>query len=49
MGRGEGKRVKGAHAKEELMGGKEVGESVMGCKTQITAIGSHLEKNESIK
>ena len=32
MGRGEGKRVKGAHAKEELMGGKEVGESVMGCK-----------------
>jgi hypothetical protein len=32
MGRGEGKGVKGAYAKEEWMGGKEVGESVMGCK-----------------
>ncbi len=32
MGRGEGKGVKGVYAKEEWMGGKEVGESVMGCK-----------------
>jgi hypothetical protein len=32
MGRGEGKGVKGAYANEEWMGGKEVGESVMGCK-----------------
>ena len=32
MGRSEGKGVKGAFAKEEWMGGKEVGESIMGCR-----------------
>ena len=39
MGRGEGKGVKGAYAKEEWMGGKEVGESVMGCKICEMEIG----------